>query len=206
MFHRSSRPKGARVSNVSKEELQLAVSKSNNFTQLVRNLGFSDGDPIRLKIKKLLATMQIDVSHFRSRPSTPDHIKIERQQIRAKKAGIYQKEKRKNPMHRAEMIFTDIKGLDRRRGFKKTDLTLNEIKELISKPCSYCEDTKLLMSLDRINNEIGHNKTNVIQSCIRCNLIRRNMPYKAWLKIASLLKDIREAGLFEDWTGEIHRK
>jgi hypothetical protein len=53
--------------------------------------------------------------------------------------------------------------------------------------CFYCKDLMLLegyrprdgkqWTLDRIDNRMGHNKTNVVVCCLRCNLQRRNQPH-----------------------------
>ena len=57
--------------------------------------------------------------------------------------------------------------------------------------CYYCKEVSYLLyeksremkqwSLDRINNEEGHNKDNVIVACLRCNLQRRNRGKDAFL-------------------------
>jgi len=61
------------------------------------------------------------------------------------------------------------------------------------------------MTLDRINNEKGHTADNVIPACYRCNLIRRDMPYDAWMHVAPSIRSAREAGLFRDWIGGIRK-
>jgi hypothetical protein len=57
------------------------------------------------------------------------------------------------------------------------------------------------MTLDRIDNFIGHVKTNVQPACIRCNYLRRDMPYEAWLIVAEGVRQARKAGAFADWVG-----
>jgi hypothetical protein len=84
------------------------------------------------------------------------------------------------------------------------DLTKSETIELLSRQCSYCGETKLTMSLDRIDNALGHTRANVIPACVRCNFVRKDMPYEAWLTLAPAMRAAREAGLFGDWTGDIH--
>jgi hypothetical protein len=59
------------------------------------------------------------------------------------------------------------------------------------------------MTLDRIDNTIGHVKTNVKPACIRCNLLRRNMPYAAWLMLVPAVKKARKFGLFDGWLFQI---
>jgi hypothetical protein len=59
------------------------------------------------------------------------------------------------------------------------------------------------MTLDRVDNSIGHIKSNVVPACTRCNYTRRDMPYEAWLLIAKSMRKAREAGMFDNWTGSI---
>ena len=53
--------------------------------------------------------------------------------------------------------------------------------------CIYCNDKIRLIyeeikddsqwTLDRINNDLGHNHDNVVISCLKCNIKRRNINY-----------------------------
>jgi hypothetical protein len=56
------------------------------------------------------------------------------------------------------------------------------------------------MTLDRIDNSIGHLMSNVNPCCYRCNYIRANMPYAAWLSIVPAIRATFELGLFAAWT------
>jgi len=56
--------------------------------------------------------------------------------------------------------------------------------------CYYCQQTlkqeytcrdPLQWTLDRIDNTMGHNSTNVLISCLACNLKRRNRSVKKFL-------------------------
>jgi endonuclease I len=53
--------------------------------------------------------------------------------------------------------------------------------------------------LDRIDNIIGHIKSNVVVACLRCNSIRSNMPYEAWLSVVPAIKTTKQNGLFKGW-------
>lgn len=123
---------------------------------------------------------------------------------REKKYSAKEREERRLGIKRAMWIKADARTADRRRGMKN-DLTLEFIESLIGLPCSYCGDTALQMTLDRIDNSQGHNRSNVVASCIRCNMIRRDMPHDAWLLIVPAIRNARKLGMFGDWTGSIHK-
>jgi len=107
--------------------------------------------------------------------------------------------------HVAECIFVDCRVSDRKKG-RDNDLDLEFVRKIIAQPCAYCGETEIRISLDRIDNALGHTKANVIQACERCNYFRRDMPYDAWLVIARAMRRARKKGLFGDWTGGIHRR
>lgn len=89
---------------------------------------------------------------------------------------------------------------DRGKGWTN-DLSIGFIEETIANGCSYCLDTKSRMSLDRIDNTKPHLKSNVVPACLRCNVIRRDMPAEAWAKLIPGLREIVKEGLFGDWIG-----
>lgn len=116
------------------------------------------------------------------------------------------KKRRKQTAQRAanertdHWIWQDSRKSDKKRGFDN-DLTKEFIAEQIAKGCSYCGETELRMTLDRIDNEKGHTMGNTVPACIRCNYVRRNMPYEAWVVVARAMKRARKQGLFGDWAG-----
>lgn len=103
-------------------------------------------------------------------------------------------------------ILKDSRASDRRSGLGENDLDEDFIKELVANGCRYSGETQILISLDRIDNSIGHMKHNVNPCCLRCNYIRRNMPYEAWIRFSSTLKEVRAAGLFGTWQSVSLRK
>jgi len=98
----------------------------------------------------------------------------------------------------AQQICHNAKKADKRRG-QSYGLTRPQVEDLISGPCHYCGETDLKMTLDRIDNSIGHVENNVLPACIRCNNIRGDMPERAWSFLVPKLKEAREAGLFDNW-------
>lgn len=113
----------------------------------------------------------------------------------------YKKSKTRIPGDPKNLLH-DCKSSDKKKGLT-CDLDLEFIVELISKGCSYCQEKEILMSLDRIDNSVGHIKSNVISCCVRCNYLRGNMPYDAWLVVVKGVKEARELGLFGNWIGGI---
>src|SRR5690348_4897566 len=105
----------------------------------------------------------------------------------------------------AGSIVIDSRKGDRRAG-RENDLDREFVASLIAHPCEYCGDDVLRKTLDRIDNSIGHVRTNVVCACERCNYIRRAMPQQAWEHVAVAVREARELGLFGEWTGAIHRR
>ncbi len=110
------------------------------------------------------------------------------------------KELRAKGINISRWILVDSKNSDQKQK-RQNNLDKQFIEELIKNGCIYCGETQLRMTLDRIDNSIGHLKSNVNPACIRCNYMRRDMPYNAWLKIVPAIRKAREMGLFENWTG-----
>ena len=82
---------------------------------------------------------------------------------------------------------------------RENDLDKEFIKKEIEKGCCYCNSHDGRMTLDRIDNSIGHIKTNVVPCCLRCNYIRRDMPHEAWMCLVPVIKKIVEDGMFDGW-------
>ena len=87
---------------------------------------------------------------------------------------------------------------------KENFITYDEIVEklVISKlKCSYCKDNVLILyenkrdnkqwTLDRIDNNIGHNSNNVVICCLDCNIKRGDMDSKRF-KMGKEIKIVRK--------------
>lgn len=105
----------------------------------------------------------------------------------------------------AQSILEDARKSDRKRG-RDNDLDLAFVITCIAEACSYCGEEQLRRTLDRIDNRIGHTRSNVLVACERCNYVRRDMPFEAWLIIANAMREARNKNLFGTWTGAIHRR
>jgi len=73
------------------------------------------------------------------------------------------------------------------------DLKFTDILDLIKKPCFYCDDTLDRIGTDRIDNSIGHIKTNIVPSCHSCNNSRlNNWSHQEMKLIGSAIKIIKQ--------------
>lgn len=124
---------------------------------------------------------------------------------RRKKSYEQESADRKLGQNMAKWFVADSKNNDRNRK-RENNLTVGFVKEMISRGCSYCGENEIRIGLDRIDNSIGHLVTNVVAACCRCNIIRGDMPYQAWLNIVPAVRQTREAGLFGSWLPPIARK
>ena len=108
---------------------------------------------------------------------------------------------------RSKAILKNCRKHDKAFGRPECDLDLAFVRETIARPCVYCADAdSLMMTLDRIDNTLGHSKANVVGACFRCNMIKSDMPQAAWLVVSDGVKAARNAGLFGSWNGRGHRR
>jgi len=137
--------------------------------------------------------------HYRSRCLDCER-KRKREWAKNNKIQILAQQRRKRAEDPAWAAWRDSKYRD-----AKLDLTHNlsreAVAEIVAKPCCYCGEIKLRMTMDRIDNTLGHIQGNVVPACIRCNYTRKNMPYEAWIVVAQAMKYARAKGLFGKWTG-----
>lgn len=110
------------------------------------------------------------------------------------------KRRRRDPKFVAQHILMDSRKSDKLVG-RENDLDKVWIDEVIKSGCSYCGEQEIRMTLDRIDNSLGHLKSNVRPACGRCNYLRRDMPFSAWLMIVPSVRVAREAGAFKTWNG-----
>ncbi len=113
------------------------------------------------------------------------------------RSAVKVKQKRRDGEDRARFIIADAKHGDRKFG-RECDLDRDFVNAEIAKGCSYC-GSHTRMTMDRIDNAVGHLKTNVVPACYRCNMIRRDMPHEAWMAIVPAIKAASDSGLFGDW-------
>ena len=118
------------------------------------------------------------------------------QYLRKPKRAPYRKADRTNPEDWYIFLHRSMKSADKRRKHF-FNLTEDEVKELVTdKKCVYCDKKYSRMSLDRIDNSLGHEKKNVVVCCGFCNLTRQDMPIGTWLAMVPALKE-------KIWSGEL---
>ena len=110
------------------------------------------------------------------------HCKMVLQQMNLKINGYKHQDQIKNRYSETEFI--DIGSV------------LTSLKECQNR-CFYCKDSIQVLyeyvrepkqwSLERINNNLGHNKTNVVIACLNCNLHRRTMYHERYLFTKQLI-------------------
>lgn len=86
-------------------------------------------------------------------------------------------------------VFSVNKSVDRRKG-REFSLTLQDVKEFLSKPCVYCGYPST--GLDRIDNSIGHTKENCVTCCKECNIARMdNFTHEEMKIIGEVIKKVK---------------
>ena len=118
---------------------------------------------------------------------------------RKQRDRVNSKRHRADPKNTASYIVKNSKRSDIVHN-RENNLTKDFVEDAIKTGCNYCGDKETKMTMDRIDNNKGHTIDNVIAACYRCNIIRRSMPYNAWLQIIPAIRKTFENGLFEGWT------
>lgn len=111
--------------------------------------------------------------------------KLVHQQIQAKRAGYRYQDQIKTLYNSDDFVtFADVLGL------------------LVNQPkCYYCKDTVLVLyehvreprqwTLERLDNELGHNRGNVVLACLQCNLRRRTMLSERYVRTQEMKRVVK---------------
>lgn len=74
------------------------------------------------------------------------------------------------------------------------NLTTEEVVDIIKQPCSYCGTVIENRGLDRIDNNKGHDKGNVVAACRDCNVMRAdNFTHEEMFVIGEAVKKVKAA-------------
>jgi hypothetical protein len=117
------------------------------------------------------------------------------------KSHAKQRFERANNINRHKYVYSEAHKQDRKHN-RECDLDIEFVKNLISNGCTYCGRSpgQCKMTLDRVDNTLGHAKTNVVPACTNCNLTRGSMPYEPWVKfIAPAMRQANESGSLIGW-------
>lgn len=96
---------------------------------------------------------------------------------------------------KASKMISSYKLKDKKLGFDKVcDIDIDwMIENIITKPCIYCGDTHRV-GCDRIDNNKGHTKDNVVPCCYDCNCARNdNFSFDEMKILGQTIKKIKEA-------------
>ena len=89
-------------------------------------------------------------------------------------------------------MISSYKIKDKKRDLEICDFDIDwMIDNIFNQKCVYCGDTKRL-GCDRINNDVGHIKTNVVPCCYECNVARgNNFSYDEMKVIGKVIRKIK---------------
>lgn len=182
-----------------------AVQISNQMTQVLCNLCGKEKGIDKFDRLSGGKTRKQCRKCCRERFETKLAIDSSRLRERNLKAARKAREWRENKSNRAAVVLTDIRKSDKKYG-RQNDLTKEIVEDILKRGCGYCGDTLGQIGLDRIENSLGHLKSNVVPACTRCNLMRRDMPYAAWIRLVPVIRTLHQEGVFGTWLTKPFRK
>lgn len=173
---------------------------AETYREALTNLGVYYCSGAIAQVRAAAQKYNIDISHLEGKNSKSVNDVQQRLTRKFRKRNEINKQLRRGTTDDyAIFILSDSKRNDKVKN-QDNDLTLDFIKSILSaNRCFYCENTNCKFTLDRIDNNLGHLQNNVNICCDRCNTLRGNMPYDAWLHICPAIKSARELGLFDNW-------
>ena len=93
---------------------------------------------------------------------------------------------------KASKMLSSYKHKDKVNSLDVCDYTIDEMLEVMVKPCIYCGDTHRI-GLDRIDNSKGHTKDNTVPCCYECNCARNNnFSFEEMKVLGKTIKQIKE--------------
>lgn len=158
----------------------------NNFIWLHKDIAANIKDnTIKLEYKGEIKTLKEWAMHFslsvngiklryhRNKDFTSDEILFGKKRV-ARRTMLSAPELEKQKLRdKASKMCSSYKIRDKKKRFE-FDLNIEWlIENILFKPCSYC-GTSEFIGCDRIDNEKGHSKDNVIPCCVTCNTVRGN--------------------------------
>jgi len=90
----------------------------------------------------------------------------------------------------ADGKYKEYKNGAKKRGYK-FNLTKDQFKKFWQKPCYYCGDAIKTIGLDRVDNKIGYEVSNIVPCCSTCNGFKRGISVDLFLSNISKIYDNR---------------
>lgn len=108
-----------------------------------------------------------------------------------KRMKIYNRES--YAKNRSRSLVKHYKRYDRAMGWGENDLTESWFEDNINtKSCYYCGANNVPIGMDRIDNNKGHTKNNVVPSCQICNKVKNNIfTVEEFVEIGKIIANIR---------------
>ena len=93
---------------------------------------------------------------------------------------------------KASKMISSYKHKDKIMGVSVCDMDINwAMENIFSKPCVYCGDTYRI-GADRISNDKGHTKDNIVPCCFECNCAKNdNFSYEEMLIIGKTIAKVK---------------
>lgn len=99
---------------------------------------------------------------------------------------------------KASKLISQYRRTDKRKGLEVCDFDIEWVVEnIMTQKCVYCGDTEEI-GADRIDNNIGHIKNNVVPCCKICNHARNdNFTYEEMLELGQTIAQIKHKRVLE---------
>ena len=132
--------------------------------------------------------------HRHKNDYTTEEILFGRKMLRGTKRPKDMNEEGVNVRAKASKMISSYKHKDRKMGVSVCDMDIDwMIEHILTQPCVYCGDT-CRVGADRIDNQYGHTKANVVPCCYECNCARNvNFTYEEMLVIGKSIKKVKSA-------------
>ena len=141
-----------------------------------------------------LPFMGIKLRYYRYKDkSDPEIILFGKRKKRGEKKPKDIHDPKVNIRAKASKMISAYRIKDRKMGYTPSDMTIEWlIDNILTKPCHYCGDTKRV-GCDRIDNNKGHSKDNVVPCCIECNTARNNyFTYEEMRRIGKTIAEVKK--------------
>ena len=132
----------------------------------------------------------VKLRYYRCKNYTPEQILFGKEKQFKRELLDVKKLTRQSKRDKISKMITAYRHKDKKKGFE-SELDIDYVLNFIEQPCIYCGDTDFI-GLDRIDNNIGHIKSNIVPCCYTCNITRNNnFTYNEMLVLGKTIKEIK---------------